>query len=121
MMAVATFILGAAAMAADTQEVPVIDAELGPCSVNFVVTDSGKKPIYAAKIDVVIRYGFMSKRKIELVVSTNSDGKARVTGLLEKGKKPLEFHVTSGLLNKTVVHDPATKCDATLEVMLGDK
>lgn len=115
------FILGDAAIAPNTPEVPVIDGGLGSCSANFTVTDNEKKPIYNAKIDVVLRYGFIGLRKSELQVGTNSDGKARVTGLPEKAKKPLEFRITSGPLSKTILHNPSAKCDANFEVVLGTK
>jgi len=121
LISLVTLILGTAAVGAGMPEVPVIDAGLGPCSVNFVVTDSENKPIYNAKIDVTIRYGFMGTHKSELEVGTDSDGKARVTGLLEKMKKPLEFHITSGSLTKTVTHNPTSKCDANVNVTLGAK
>jgi hypothetical protein len=116
------FIAGAAGIAAPAAEVPVIDGGLGPCSANFTVTDSSKKPIYNAKIDVVIHYGFMSLRKSELQIGTNSDGKARVIGLPDRLKKPLEFHIDNGVVSKTVLDDPdnpARKCNATFEVTLG--
>jgi hypothetical protein len=112
-------ILGGAASAADAPEVPVIDGGLGTCSVIFTVTDSEKKPIYNAKINVTVYYGFLRLHKTELQVGTNSDGKARVIGLPEKVKKPLEFQVTNGPLSKTIMHNPATKCGAAIEVVLG--
>jgi len=114
-------ILGSAAIAANTPEVPLIDGGMGTCSVNFTVTDSEKRPIYSAKIDVIVYYGFMRLHKTELQIGTNSEGKARVIGLPEKVKKPLEFHITSGLLSKTIMHNPSTKCDAAIEVALGTK
>ncbi len=101
-------------------EIPVVNGVLGSCSANFTVSDTAKKPIYDAKIDVVIHYGFLGLHKTELHVGTNSDGKARVAGLPERPKKPLEFDITKGTLSKTVLHDPFEKCDANLEVTLGD-
>src|SRR5437879_187831 len=78
-------------VAADTQEIPVVKAGLGPCSVDFTVEDGSHKPLYDAKIDVTIRYGFLSKRRTDLEVGTNGDGKARFEGLPSKVKKTLEF------------------------------
>jgi hypothetical protein len=110
--------LAAAATAGDEPEVPVINGMAGSCSANFTVTDGEKKPIYDAKIEVIIRYGFVGMHKSELQIGTNSDGRARVTGLPEKAKKPLEFRVSSGSLSKTVRINPTEKCDSTVEVVL---
>jgi len=52
---------------------------------------------------------------------TNSDGKARVIGLPDKVRKALEFQITNGSLSKTIMHNPSTKCGATIEVDLGTK
>jgi hypothetical protein len=108
-----------AAPAAEEPEVPVINGMVGSCSANFTVLDAGKKPIYNAKIEVVIRHGFAGIRKSELQVGTNSEGKARVIGLPEKAKKALEFTVSSGSLSKTVLLNPQEKCTASVEVVLG--
>jgi hypothetical protein len=113
------FVLAAVATAGDKVEVPVINGMAGSCSANFTVTDSAKNPIYNAKIEVTLRYGFVGMRKSELQIGTNSDGKARVTGLPEKVKKPLEFRVSSGDLSKTVQVNPTEKCDSSVEVVLG--
>jgi hypothetical protein len=114
------FPLGAAAAIADQKpEVPVINGMVGSCSANFTVTDSEKKPIYNAKINVIIRYGFLGLHKSELQIGTNSEGRARVTGLPDKVKKPLEFRISSGSLSKTVLVNPTEKCDSSVEVVLG--
>jgi hypothetical protein len=104
---------------AKAAEVPVIKGELGPCSADFTVSDSANKPLYDAKIHVTVRYGFMSKRKTDLEVGTNSDGKARIEGLPNKVKKPLEFQVRHEQLLKSLLHDPATECHANFTVALG--
>ena len=106
-------------LAAKSVEVPVIKGNLGPCSADFTVTDSANKPIYNAKIHVTILYGFMNKRKTELEIGTNSDGKARVEGLPTRVKKSLEFHIRSGELSKSVMHDPEVECQASFNVVLG--
>jgi hypothetical protein len=85
------------------------------------VTDSEKKPIYNARIEVEIRYGALGLHKVELQVGTNGDGKARVIGLPEKRKKPLQFLISSGQLSKVVPLDPTAKCNAEIEVILGPK
>jgi hypothetical protein len=115
------FIFCTAAIAGDKPEVPEINGNAGSCSVSFTVTNSEHKPIYNAKIEVVIRYGAMGLHKSELQVGTNSDGKARVTGLPEKMKKPLEFSISSGEFSKKVTLEPKSKCHETFDVVLGTK
>ena len=97
--------------------------ELGPCTADFTITHSADKPIYNAKIHVAIAYGFMSKRKTDLEVGTNADGKARFEGLPDKVKKPpLEFTVRyGGFAPKTVRLDPATQCQASFKVSLSSQ
>ncbi|MHB8539561.1 MAG: hypothetical protein ACYDCD_01270 [Candidatus Acidiferrales bacterium] len=107
-----------AAMAASPSDVPSVDGGIGACTANFTVKDGVSKPLYNAQIEVVIHYGFMSLRKTDLQVGTNSDGKARFTGLPGFTKKPLAFHVKSGTVSKTVTDDPATNCNATFDVVL---
>ena len=106
------------AIAAAQQEVPVVDAHLGQCKADFTVRDGERKPIYDAKIDVEVRYGFLGLHKMELQVGTNSGGKARVAGLPEKSKKSLEFHITHGSLSKVILINPSEKCSASTEVDL---
>src|SRR5262249_6091845 len=48
------------------QEVPVIDGGVGPCSVEFTVTDTNAKPQYAATVKVRIAYGFAGVKKLNL-------------------------------------------------------
>ncbi len=105
-------------IAANSPEIPVVDGGLGSCRADFTVKDSSDKPIYNAKIHVIIKYGFLSKRKAELEVGTNSDGKASVTGLPNLPKRPLEFTVKSGTVEKTVTDDPSNNCNATFDVTL---
>jgi hypothetical protein len=105
-------------IAADSPEVPVVDGGLGSCRADFTVKDGSGKPIYNAKISVTLRYGFWSKRKTELEVGTNSDGKARVTGLPNSPKKPLEFSIKSGTVSTTVTDDPSENCNAAFDVTL---
>jgi hypothetical protein len=57
-------------------------------------------------------------RKTDLQVGTNSDGKARFTGLPNFSKKPLAFHIKSGTVSKTVTDDPETNCNAVYDVVL---
>ena len=110
---------GFALPAAAETEVPVVKADIGPCSSEFTVLDKNGKPIYDAKIHVVVRYGFMDKKKQDLEIGTNSDGKARITGLPSKLKRPLEYVVSSGQMKRSVMSDPGVECHATESVTLG--
>jgi len=105
-------------LASQSAQIPVVDGGLGSCRADFTVKDGSDKPIYNAKIHVLIRYGFLSKRKTELEVGTNSDGKARVTGLPNMPKKPLEFTVKSGTVEKNITDDPSDHCQANFDVTL---
>lgn len=100
-------------------DVPEVKADIGPCSAEFTVVDKSGKPIYDAKIHVVVRYGFMEKRKQDLEIGTNGDGKARFTGLPIKLKRPLEYKIRSGQMTKSVMSDPGVECHATEAVTLG--
>jgi hypothetical protein len=102
----------------DSPEVPVVDAGLGSCRADFLVKDNAGKPIFNAKVSLTIKYGFLNKRKTQVEVGTNSDGKARVTGLPNLPKKPLEFFIKSGTVSTTVTDDPETNCNAVFEVTL---
>jgi len=104
---------------AHAADVPVIKGELGPCSADFTVTDSASKPLYDAKIHIRVRHGFMNKRKIDLEIGTNSDGKARVEGLPSKVKTPLEFQIRHAQRVQSLTHDPAAGCHANITVVLG--
>ncbi len=110
---------GARCIRANAAGVPVGQAELGPCSADFTVKDNSNKPIYDARINVIIRYGFMSLRKLEIEVGTNNDDKARFEGLPAKSKKPIEFTIRSGKQTKTVTYDPGAQCHASFTVRLG--
>jgi hypothetical protein len=119
----ATFFLcvaGAQSLAGNPVDVPSISGSMGPCTADFTVVDSSNKPIYDAKIQVKMNYGFMSKRKTDLEIGTNSDGRARMEGLPEKLKKPpMEFTIRSGDATKSVTNDPAAECHPTFAVTLG--
>jgi len=105
-------------VAQNPPEIPVVDGGIGSCKADFHVTDDAGKPIYNAKIKVTLKYGFFNARKTELQVGTNSDGKARFTGLPDSPKKPLEFQIISGTVSKSVTDDPSNTCGASYEVTL---
>ena len=113
------FLVPWASFAGNTSpEVPVVDGGIGPCRADFTVKDEAGKPIYDAKIKVTLRYGIFNKRKMDLEIGTNSDGKARIIGLPDSPKKPLEFQIKSGTITKSVEDDPSTNCTAAYEVTL---
>jgi hypothetical protein len=97
---------------ADPHAVPVINADLGSCSMEFTIKDSAGKPVYAAKVKVHIAYGFASAHKLDLEVGTNSDGKARFEGLPAKVKRPLRYEAFEGERQGMAVYDPADNCKA---------
>ena len=103
---------------AATPQVPKIDGGVGACTANFTVHDGAGKPLYNAQISVQLRYGFMNMRKTDLQVGTDSNGKANFTGLPNFPKKPLEFHIKSGTVSKTVIDDPESNCVATFDEVL---
>jgi len=116
--AIAFLVLCVPVLANNSPEVPVVDGGVGSCRADFTVKDEAGKPIYNAKIHVTLKFGFLNLRKTELEVGTNSDGKARFTGLPDSPKKPLEFQIKSGTVSKSVTDDPSTTCNAVYDVAL---
>lgn len=98
-------------------DLSVISARLGSCAADFTVTDAGGAPVYAATVHVRIRYGFMSLKRMDLEVGTDSSGKARVEGLPEKAR-PLTYDVTKDNLKTMVEQDLSTTCRGTYPVTL---
>lgn len=103
---------------AATPQIPKIDGGIGSCTANFTVRDGANKPLYNAQITVELRYGFLNKRKTDLQIGTDSNGKANFTGLPNFPKKPLEFHIKSGTVSKTVIDDSSQNCTATFDEVL---
>lgn len=105
--------------AADTQkpDLAIISARLGTCAADFTVKDADGKPVYAAIIHVRVRYGFMSMKRMDLEVGTNSEGKARVEGLPAKAK-PLSYDISKAATKAAVEQDLASSCQATFDVSL---
>lgn len=110
------------AMNARTQEkpatIPVVKGGAGPCSADFTITGAEKKPLYDAKIQILLKYGFAGMRRLDLTVGTNADGKARFEGLPNKVRQPAEFEVRHAEKKKSVPFDPVKKCNPTHEVTL---
>ena len=96
-LALFLFSLGAGIARGAEAPTPSVDAHLGPCSVDFTVTDQKFQPLYNARIHAHFRYGFWGTRTMDVEVGTNSSGKARFIGLPAKLRRPpLEFAVTFG-------------------------
>jgi hypothetical protein len=99
-------------------EVPTLDAAIGPCTADFYIKDSTGHAIYAAKIHTLIRYGAFGVRKQDLELSTNYDGRARITGLPDVNKRPTEFDIRKGDLKAVVSFDPGADCHPKYEITL---
>jgi len=100
-------------------DIPVTDAQSGPCSVELTVTGGDAGPVYAARIDYHAAYGFMGTRKLDMTVYTNAQGKAKFTGIPAKVKNPpIEFHAKKDDLVGMATMDPATECQAKHDIVL---
>jgi hypothetical protein len=103
-------------------DIPVTDGTSGPCSIEFSVTDSDGKPVYAARIDVHLAYGAFGAHKLDMGVYTNAQGKARFTGIPAKVRKPpIEFNAKKDDLVGVATMDPATECQAKHEIVMDKK
>jgi hypothetical protein len=130
-LALFTFITAASAQEQDdstpeaSQQSPgavtEISADLGSCSVEFKVTDMKGKPVYNAKIKTQVRYGFLSKRKLDLEAGTNADGRARFVNMPDQVKNPIVFEGTYGGDTATMTWDPGTNCRAQYPIVVGKK
>ncbi len=103
-------------------DIPVTDGTSGPCSIEFTVTDSDGKPVYAARIDVHLAYGAFGAHKLDMGVYTNTQGKAKFTGIPAKVKKPpVEFNAKKDDLVGVATMDPATECQAKHDIVMDKK
>jgi hypothetical protein len=108
-----------AAQTQPSEDVPVTDGASGDCSIDFNVTDSEGKPVYAARIDVHLAYGFAGAHKLDMGVYTNAQGKARFTGIpLRVRKPPIEFRAKKDDLIGLATMDPLTECHAKHDIVL---
>jgi hypothetical protein len=102
-----------------SEDVPVTDGASGACSIDFNVTDPEGKPVYAARIDVHLAYGFAGAHKLDMGVYTNTQGKARFTGIpLKVRKPPIEFRAKKGDLIGLATMDPMVDCQAKHDIVL---
>jgi hypothetical protein len=105
------------AQSANPQDVPVLKANLGNCSADFVVRGADGQPVYNATIHVRVRYGFMSLKRSDLEIGTNADGKARIEGLPSKAK-PLAYDIRKDAAAAAVMQDVDEMCHASFNVAL---
>lgn len=117
MLAEIAFVLAAAQEPSRPPDLAVIGARLGPCSADFTVTGADGKPVYAAIIHVRIRYGFLSLKRMDLEVGTNSEGKARVETLPSSARR-LVYEITKDTAKATVEQDLAIVCRGTYDLSL---
>jgi len=111
LVSVGTAQLFAQSQAPNPHEVPVMDGQAGPCSVSFTVTDANGAPVYAAKINVHIEYGFAGVRRLDLQAATNIDGKAQFKGLPKRVKgELLYFKASKDKLEGSATYDPDKGC-----------
>ena len=104
---------------AQQQQAPTeISADLGSCSVLFHVTDLAGHPLYNAQVHILIRYGFLNKRKTELTAGTNADGKVKFVRLPNEAKHGLHFDISYGDQRATIIMNPGTWCQASYDVPL---
>ncbi len=106
---------------ADSKAIPVIDGESGPCSADFTITDSAGASVYAAKIQVHVAYRFGGFHKLDLEVSTNTEGKASFKGLPERTKRGLFFRASEGDREGSAFDNPANTCKAQFTIALQKK
>ena len=96
-----------------------MDGGGGPCSLELTITGADGKPAYAATVKVHIEYGFGGFHKLDLEAGTNSDGKAKFTGLPARvHRPPLEFNASKDDLSGTATYDPSSECQAKRDITL---
>ena len=102
---------------ASATEIPLLNAGLGYCSASFTVKSADGSPAYAAVIHTKMRYGFMGIKRMDLELSTNSDGKATLKGLPTKAR-PLAYEIYKNNQRAAVEQNLASKCEAAFDVSL---
>ena len=106
------------AASSKSEDVTLMKANLGgSCSADFTVKDADGKPVYAASVHVLIRYGFAGVKHADLEVGTSSEGKARIEGLPNKAR-PMTYDIKKDDKKTEVTQDVADMCHATFEVAL---
>lgn len=121
-MTLFTIALTAIALAQQPPEAPrpemaVLKAGLGACSADFTVKDSDGMPVNAATIHVKVRHGMMGIKRMDLEVTTNIEGKARIEGLPAKAR-PLAYDIQKAGRKAVAGQNLSKNCQATHEVSL---
>lgn len=103
-------------------DIPVTDAESGPCAIELTVTGADAKPVFAARIDYHAAYGFMGTHKLDMTVYTNAQGKAKFAGIPAKVRKPpIEFRASKDNLVGLATMDPTAECQAKHDIVMDKK
>ena len=101
------------------QDIPSIDGEAGPCSVELTVVDAEGKPVFSAMVKVHIAYGFAGVRKLDLSVYTNAEGKTKFKGLPARvHKPPLEFQASKDQMTGVATVNPEAECNAKHDIVM---
>jgi hypothetical protein len=108
----------ARATSAEAQPVPAVDGGLGPCSVEFTTSDGNGNPIAGTTLRLHLAYGFAGVRRLDLEVTTNTEGKARFTGLPDNLKKGLFFRGFKDEREGTAFYEPKKECKAQHTMVL---
>ncbi len=98
--------------------VSVISGDLGDCTADIRVTDVKDKPLYNAKVSVVVKYGFGGFHRTTLETYTNVDGKVRFEGLPLKSRGPLAFTADFQGRATTLVVEPRDNCHGSYTAIL---
>src|SRR5690349_12934516 len=100
------------------QDIPSVDGEAGPCSVELTVVDEEGKAVFSAQVKVRIAYGFAGTHKLDLSAYTNAQGKTKFKGLPAKVRKPpIEFVAAKGELNGLATVNPEAECTAKHDIV----
>jgi hypothetical protein len=100
-------------------ETPVTDGASGPCSIEFNVSGTDGKPVFAALINVHMAWGFVGAHKLDMGVYTNAQGKAKFIGIPVKVRNPpIEFHAKKDDLVGVATMDPQQECQAKHDIAL---
>jgi hypothetical protein len=100
-------------------DIPVTDGTSGPCSIEFNVTSTDGKPVFAALINVHMAWGFMGAHKLDMGVYTNAQGKAKFTGIPVKVRfPPIEFNAKKDNLVGVATMVPQQECQAKHDIVL---
>ena len=105
----------------ESKTISEVDGGLGPCTADFVITDSAGSPVYAASVRVHLAYGFMGLHKFDLEVGTNAEGKARFIGLPETPRQGLFFRASEGNREGAAFDNPSKTCKAQFTIVLRNK